>query len=205
MSTASKDTRNALWHRVNLAIYSSYVHLPEEHPYAIPVKGSSDCESAGFLILWGVTKIQRSTSYSLMSCGRKTVMYHRCTDCSQESDITLNLCPTCLEKSGPSCLRDLAHRVRAVVPDVFKVTIETPPKDLETYVRSFIESQMPAELFENDLSFLTGYLHHWAGNATTTRLRRNYARSVRKQYERANNWPRASQQEICTPGSICHT
>jgi hypothetical protein len=61
MSTASKDTRNALWHRVNLAIHSSYVHLPEEHPYAIPVKGSSDCESAGFLILWGVAKIQRST------------------------------------------------------------------------------------------------------------------------------------------------
>jgi hypothetical protein len=40
-----------------------------------------------------------------------------------------------------------------VVPDVFEVTIETPPKDLKTHVRSFIESQMPVELSENDFSF----------------------------------------------------
>lgn len=51
MSTASKDTRNALWHGVNLAIHSFYVYLPEELPYAIPPKGNSGRESAGFLIL----------------------------------------------------------------------------------------------------------------------------------------------------------
>lgn len=39
---------------------------------------------------------------------------------------------------------------------------------------------------------------------TKTRLVGNYGRSVRKRYERANNGPRASQQEICTPGSICY-
>jgi hypothetical protein len=33
-----------------LAIHSSCIHLPEELPYAIPPKGNSDCESAGFLI-----------------------------------------------------------------------------------------------------------------------------------------------------------
>jgi len=80
-------------------------------------------------------------------------MYHRCTDCPQESDTTFDLCPTCLGKSGPSCPRDLAHLVRAVVPAVFEVTIETQPKDLKTYVRSFIDSQMPVELSENDMSF----------------------------------------------------
>jgi len=80
-------------------------------------------------------------------------MYHRCTDCPQESDTTFDLCPTCLEKPGSSCARDLTHRLRAVVPDVFEVTIETPPKDLKPYVRSFIESQMPVELSGNDSSF----------------------------------------------------
>jgi hypothetical protein len=60
---------------------------------------------------------------------------------------------------------DLFREIRIVLPErpctsgkssgarCFEVTIETPPKDLKTYVRSFIESQMPAELSENDLSF----------------------------------------------------
>jgi hypothetical protein len=181
-------------------------------------------------------------------------MYHRCTDCSQESDITFDLCPTCLEKSGSSCPRDLAHWVRAVTPDVFKVTIETPPKDLKTYVRSFIESQMPVELSENDLSFfdrLSSSLgwecyHHKTlvdkiidaiakcsqGKLLLAKLytnslncqpslrdvkdavtemqeqRRDLSDTMDDLYENDMNeqimGPRASQQEICTPGSICY-
>jgi hypothetical protein len=38
MLTASKDTRNALWRGVNLAIHSFYVYLLEELSYAIPLK-----------------------------------------------------------------------------------------------------------------------------------------------------------------------
>jgi hypothetical protein len=38
------------------------------------------------------------------------------------------------------------------VPDVFEVTIATPPRDLRTYIRSFIESKMPVKLAENDMS-----------------------------------------------------
>lgn len=79
-------------------------------------------------------------------------MYHRCTDCSQSSGITFDLCPTCLESSGSNCPRDAAHQLESVLPDVFEVRIDTPPEDLKTYVRSFIESQMPIELPENDMS-----------------------------------------------------
>lgn len=78
-------------------------------------------------------------------------MYQRCIDCSQASDIPFDLCSTCL-KNTKSCPRDAAHRFKAVVPDVFEVPIYTPAEDLKTFVRSFIESKMPVERSENDLS-----------------------------------------------------
>jgi hypothetical protein len=84
-------------------------------------------------------------------CGQKCVVYHRCIDCSQVSEIPFDLCPPCLKKTG-TCPRDAAHQLRAVAPDVFEVSLHTPDEDLEIFIRSFIKSKTPVELSETDLS-----------------------------------------------------